>query len=95
MDLNLSQEEIDDTSSFAQFDISTSSTNALSLRTPNTITMASASIGLNDGGWHQQSSTIAVTNTSPPTSIASFGAGGDVFLTQQAIYSDTQWKIEQ
>jgi hypothetical protein len=54
--------------------------------------MASASIGVNDGGWHQRSSAIAVTNTSSPTSIASFGAGGDVFLMQQAIYDDAQWK---
>jgi hypothetical protein len=52
--------------------------------------MASASIGLNDGSWYQRSSAIAVTNTSPPTSIASFEAGGDVFVTQQAIYCDAQ-----
>jgi hypothetical protein len=50
------------------------------------------SIGLNDGGWHQRSSAIAVMNTSPPTSIASFGAGGDVFLTQQAIYASHSGK---
>jgi hypothetical protein len=52
--------------------------------------MASASIGLNDGGWHQRSSAIADTNTSPTTSIASFEAGGNVFVMQQAIYGDAQ-----
>jgi hypothetical protein len=72
-----------DTSSFAQFDISTLHVKHQHSFTSNTITVVSASIGLNDGGWHQQSSAIAVTNTTPPTSIASFGAGGNVFVTQE------------
>jgi hypothetical protein len=38
-------------------------------------------------------SAIAVTNTSMPTSKASFGAGGDVFVTQKAIYDDAQWNM--
>jgi hypothetical protein len=56
----------------------------------NTITMASAFIGLNDGSWYQRSSAIAVTNSSLPTSIASFGADGDVFVTQRTIHGDVQ-----
>jgi hypothetical protein len=54
--------------------------------------MVSSSIRLIDGGWHQRSSAIAVTNTLPPTSIASFEVGGNVFMTQQAIYDHVQWK---